>query len=173
MFAFSHKRHILDEDLDDAKEALERDRHTVESEKTYDDERQKLALTVMNQSLNTIALLMAQAVNISVHTAQEFVSKFFIIVAIIFITTVAKNTLFVYKKQVSSHLGSNVYDVGFQYLSIISMFFFYLVFTLIRSYFEINTYSIPFIIAGFGLYLVYVTVWNKDTQTRNIVRLKE
>lgn len=168
MLSFRHKHNIADDDFDDAAEILEQDRSTVLLEKTYDDERQKLAIGAMSQSLNNIALVSSTAISITVHTAQQFVSYLFIYLAVIFIATVAKNTLYVYKKEVSTRLGVNVYTIGFQYLTIIGSFFFYLLFTLVRSYFEITQQSIPFIIVAFGFYNGYVNIWNLDTQIKKI-----
>lgn len=163
-----HGRNIT-ADMDAAEELLDEDRSTVEFEKTYDDERQRQAVAVMNQSMNSIALVSSQSITIAVNTAQNFVSYFFIFCAVIFITNIAKNTLFVYKKNVSRRLGDNVYDVTYQYLSILGLFFFYLLFSLIRSYFDIDQKLIPFIAAALGLYIVCVTVWNRDTQSKKIV----
>lgn len=166
MFDF-HGRNIT-ADMDAAEELLEQDRSTVEFEKTYDDERQKQALAVMNQSMNSIALVTSQSITIDVHTAQSFVSYFFIFCVVIFTTNILKNTLFVYKKEVTRRLGEVVYDVSFQYLSILGLFFFYLLFALVRSYFEIDQRLIPFISAALALYILCVSMWNKDTQTKKI-----
>lgn len=172
-FFDQHRHRIVDDDLDDAAEALERDWVTVETEKTYDDERQKLAFSTTSQWLNSLALMAANTVTIMVHTAQQFVSYLFIFLAVIFVTTIAKNTLYVYKKEVTRRLGLNVYNNGFMFLTVAGMFFFYLLFTLVRSYFIVDENSILFMIIAFGMYISYANVWNKDTQQKKILRRKE
>lgn len=171
MMNFGHRHHIPEDDFDDAAAILDQDRKTAQKEKQYDDERQKLAISAMSQTLNSIALVSSTAISITVHTAQQFVSYLFIYLAVIFIATIAKNTLYVYKEEVSKRLGTNVYTIAFQYLSISGSFFFYLLFTLVRSYFEITQSSIPFIVVAFGFYTAYVNIWNLDTQTREIIRI--
>lgn len=171
MLSFGHNRHrIAEDDLDDAMETLEADRSTVELEKKYDDERQKLAFSTASQWLNSLALMAAQTIDIAVHTAQQFVSYLFIFLAVIFITTVAKNTLYVYKKDVTVRLGRVLYNTGFMYLTVVGMFFFFLLFTLVRSYFVIDQKSIPFMIVVFGFYIAHINVWNAETQKKKIVR---
>ncbi len=166
---FTPHKHDITADMDAAEELLEEDRATVEFEKTYDDERQRQAVAVMNQSMNSIALVSSQSITIVVNTAQNFVSYFFIFCAVIFLTNISKNTLYVYKKTIARRLGDNVYDVAYQYLSILGLFFFYLLFSLVRSYFDIDQKLIPFIAAALGLYILCVTVWNRDTQSKKIV----
>ena len=166
---FTYHAKDITADMDAAEEMLEQDRQNVETEKTYDDERQNQAVAVMNQMLNSVALIVSQSITIVVHTAQAFVWYFFIFCAIIFVTNILKNTFYVYKQSVTQRFGANVYTVVFQYLTIVGLFFFYLLFSLFRSYFEIDQTSIPFVTAALSLYVLYITVWNRDTQTKKIV----
>lgn len=162
-----HKRDIT-ADMDAVEDLLDEDRKTIEFEKSYDDERQKQASAVMLSMQNSVALVIAGSLDISVPTAQVFVSYFFVFCVIIFISNILKNTLFVYKQDVTKRLGSNVHDIVYQFLTIIGLFFFYLLFALIRSYFTLTQSHIPFVVIVLGLFIACSTVWNRDTQGKKI-----
>jgi len=156
-------------DVDAAEEVINADRDTLIAEKKYDDERQRMAFRSLSQTTNSLALISSQSITIQVFTAQGFVSYFFVFVAIIFVANMLKNLLYTYKDKIIIHAGSNLYDVAFQYLTIIGLFFFYLMFTLVRMYFEINQRSIPFIAVMLGVYIAINVILDKDIQRKKII----
>ena len=164
----THHRDLI-EDYEDAAQILDTDRKIVETEKKYDDERQNAALAVINQTMNSVALILSQTSVTTVYTGQQFVSYLFLYLAIIVVMLILKNTIYVYKTEISLTLGANLYDIAFQFLSIIHLFFFYLLVTLVRTYFEINQNSIAFIIFVFGLYLLFMIVWNRAIRSKKII----
>lgn len=164
----THRRDLID-DFEDAAQILDTDRKTVEAEKQYDDERQNTALGVINQTMNSVALILSQTSVTTVYTGQQFVSYLFLYLAVIIVMLILKNTIYVYKKEISVSLGANLYDITFQFLTIIHLFFFYLLVTLVRTYFEINQNSIAFIIFVFGLYLLCMIVWNRAIKSKKII----
>lgn len=166
---FTYHAKDITADMDAAEEMLEHDRHEVETEKTYDDERQNQAVAVLNQMRNSVALVMSQSITLVIHTTQVFVWYFFVFCAVIFFTNIMKNTVYVYKQTLVLRFGLNVYTLIFQCLTTVGLFFFYLLFTLFRSYFEIDQTSIPFIVLALMLYELYIAVWNRDTQSKKIV----
>lgn len=164
-----YRPHDITADMDAAEDMLEQDRSAFEFEKQYDDERQRQAVAVMNQSMNSVALVLSQSITIVVHTAQRFVVYFFIFCVVVFATNVLKNTLYVYKKNIAERVGINIYDTLYQFLYILGLFFFYLLFALIRSYFDIDQRYIPFVTAALALYTWCIIAWNRDTQSKKIV----
>lgn len=163
----THRKDLID-DFEEAAQILDTDRKAVEVEKQYDDERQNSALGVISQTMNSVALIISQSDPTAVYTGQQFVSYLFLYLAIIVIMLILKNTIYVYKKEISANLGANLYDITFHFFTIIHLFYFYLLVTLVRTYFEINKNSVPFIIFVFGLYLLCMIVWNRAIKSKKM-----